>query len=104
MSESLKEQPGKGSERYSAPDVVFATKGTFPGEVNIQWDAVEGAHSYILQMSKGKKKKWVQIDIVTEPFYNLTGLNNKTEHLFRVAAVYTDGQGKWSEVFRKKLE
>lgn len=102
MSQKLNDISG-GEARFSIPDSVFATKGTFPGEINLQWDAVDGANSYVLQMSKAKKDKWVQIDIVTEPFYMLSGLDSKAEHFFRVAAVFPEGQGEWSEVFGKKL-
>lgn len=102
MNQRTKSQPS-GERRQTAPEMVFATKGTFPGEINLQWDAVDGAKSYVLQMSKGKQDKWVQIDIVSEPFYMFTGLDSKTEHSFRVAAVFKEGQGEWSEIFTKKL-
>lgn len=93
----------KGEHRKESPDGVFAAKGTFPGEINLQWDAVKNARSYVLQMSKGKKGKWIQVDITTEPYYMLTGLDNKSEYSFRVAAVFKEGQGEWSEEFSKKL-
>ena len=102
MPQKANEIVEEAGKRVNIPDPVFATKGALPGEINLQWDAVNGATSYVLQMSKGKKDKWVQIDIITEPIYMLSGLDPKTEHFFRVAAVFPDGQGEWSEVFGKK--
>ncbi len=103
MDRRIKEGTFGGEKRPDGPNMVFATKGTFPGEVNIQWDAVENATGYVLQMTKGRQGKWIQIDIVTEPFYMLSGLTGKSEHSFRVAAVFPDGQGKWSKVSSKKV-
>ena len=102
MSNKDNEIAEEAGKRVNIPDPVFATKGALPGEINLQWDAVNGATSYVLQISKGKKDKWVQIDIITEPIYMLSGLDPKTEHFFRVAAVFPDGQSEWSEVFGKK--
>lgn len=105
MDRKTKEKTPDGENRPAGgPETVFAAKGTFPGEINLQWDAVEGATSYILQVAKGAKGKWVQVDIVTDPFYMLSGLSDKSEHSFRVAAVFPDGQGEWSKVSSKKLD
>jgi hypothetical protein len=93
----------KGEIRSECPESVFAAKGTFKGEINLQWDAVQNARAYVLQIAKGKTGKWVQVDITSEPYYMLSGLDDKTIYSFRVAAVFKDGQGKWSEVFSKKL-
>lgn len=103
MDRKIKEKVSEGENRPGGPELIFATKGTFPGEINLQWDAVEGATSYVLQVAKGRQGKWVQVDIVTEPFYMLSGLSGKSEHSFRVAAVFPEGQGEWSKVSSKKI-
>lgn len=92
-----------GEKRPGPTGAVYAAKGTFPGDVNLQWDAVKGARKYVLQMSSKKNKKWVQIDIVIEPYYMLTGLDDKNEYKFRVAAVLPEGQIGWSDVVVKKI-
>ena len=102
MNQKIKSAP-HGEKRQSVPDIVYATKGTFSGEINLQWDAVDGALSYVLQMSKGKQDKWAQVDIIYEPYYMLSGLDNKIEYFFRVAAVFKNGQSGWSEILAKKL-
>ncbi|HLT24728.1 MAG TPA: fibronectin type III domain-containing protein [Ignavibacteria bacterium] len=101
MNQKVREG-ARGESRKECPNGVFAAKGTFPGEINLQWDAVENARSYVLQMSKGKNGKWSQVDIISEPYYMLSGLDDKTEYSFRVAAVFKESQGEWSEVFTKK--
>jgi hypothetical protein len=102
MSQQEKRSKEFGEKREEAPSRVFATRGSFPGEINLQWDAVEGARRYVLQMSKIKDTKWIQVDIVTEPYYMFTGLDDKNEYKFRVAAVLKDGQGEWSEAISKQ--
>ena len=87
--------------RQEFPNPVFATKGSLPGEINLQWDAVEGARNYVLQMSTNKGHKWEQIDIVSEPYYMIDGLDITKDHYFRVAAVFSNGQGEWSEPILK---
>ncbi len=85
-----------GDIRQEFPNPVFATKGSLPGEINLQWDAVDGARNYVLQMSTNKGQKWEQIDIVSEPYYMMNGLDINKDHYFRVAAVFSNGQGEWS--------
>ena len=101
MSEYEKIKSTGGELRGDTPERVFATKGSFPGEINLQWDAVEGARRYVLQMSKIKQDKWIQVDIITDPYYMFSGLDDKTEYKFRVAAVLPKGQAAWSEIVSK---
>ena len=104
MTKGRKSKPVRNGKRQEAPKPIFITKGNFPGEVNLSWDAVSGATSYILQISRGRRGKWKHVDIITEPFYMLTGLRNGSHFFFRVAAVFRNGQGPWSEPFARTVK
>lgn len=85
-----------------APDPVYATIGNMPGEIFLQWDSIKSANKYMIEISLKYPVKWQQVDIVKDPVYNFTGLKPSTEYLFRVAAVYPEGTGKWSRSIIKK--
>ncbi len=91
----------RGEIRHEFPNPVFPKRGIPPGEINLQWDAVEGARNYVLQLSTNNGKKWQQIDIVSDPCYKIEGLDSNKDYYFRVAAVFSDGQGEWSEPILK---
>ena len=89
-------------EYNQAPDPVYATNGNIPGEIFLQWDSISSANNYMIEISLKYPVKWKQVDIVKDPVYNITGLKSSTGYLFRVAAIYPDGIGKWSTpVFKK---
>lgn len=83
---------------------VYATKGDNPGEINLQWDSINEATGYVVQVSKlNGKKYWKHFDIVSESFCTVSGLKTNCTHLFRVATVSRKGQSKWSSEISKKL-
>ena len=83
---------------------VYATKGDNPGEINLQWDSVNEATGYVVQVSKhNAKKNWKHYDIVSESFCTVSGLKTKCTHLFRVAAISRKGQSEWSSEISKKI-
>ena len=87
-----------------APGEIFATKGDEPGEVNLQWDSVEGALNYIIQKANyANGSTWRHVDIVNESRYTIAGLISKRKYVFRVAAVGKQGQGSWSKEIIKNL-
>lgn len=90
--------------KIEAPKEIFASRGDEAGEVNLQWDSVEGAASYIVQQAYCREvKTWKQVDIVNESRYTIEGLASNKEYVFRVAAMNRVGQGKWSKEINKKL-
>src|SRR4030095_995267 len=84
------------------PGLVYVTNGSFSGEINLQWDAIKGAHNYIIQISKNGTH-WEQVDIVSDPQYSLQGLKPGKKYSFRIAPVFTSGRGKWSDSVMKTI-
>lgn len=88
----------------TSPAPLYATSGSLPGEIFLQWDSVNNASKYIIEMSKMNSAKWQQLDIIKDPLYCVTGLKPGYEYAFRVAAVYTEGTGPWSIEVTKKAK
>lgn len=88
------------------PGSVYAATGSLKGEILLQWDAVREANKYIIQISKKNRvsEAGQQFDFVKDPIYSITGLKPGKEYSFRVAAVYSNGLGKWSSAVTKKVK
>jgi hypothetical protein len=92
------------------PGPVFVTNGSFKGEVYLQWDAVKEANHYAVQLSKKGTETdkgetgWLQIDIISDPCYSMQGLKSGRSYSFRVSAIFSCGQGPWSEAVTKKIK
>ncbi len=87
---------------------LYATTGDSPGEIDLGWDALMSARSYVVQycvQSDNKKnaEKWQHIDIVTESCCTVSGLKTGKTYGFRVAHISNTGQGKWCEPVFKKI-
>ncbi len=85
---------------------LYATTGDQDGEINLQWDAVNFAYSYVIQLSYAETKKntWKHIDIVNDSGYIVKGLKPERTYAFRIAVVGKNGQGAWSEPVTKKTK
>lgn len=88
----------------TSPGPLYATSGSLSGEIFLQWDSVNNASKYIIEMSKMNSAKWQQLDIIKDPLYCVTGLKPGYKYAFRVAAVYTEGTGPWSIEVTKKAK
>jgi len=86
-----------------APNFIAATKGDLDGEVDITWEPVKGAYTYIIQKrnEKNRNAKWEQVDIIDRSSYTISKLKSGKKYRFRVAAVNSKGQGPWSETVNK---
>ncbi len=94
--------------KYLATDLTIssinAAKGDISGEVDLNWDAIENADSYVIELCKlNGKSKWNLVDITDESKYTVKDLKQKETYLFRVAAVDSRKQGPWSEPVKKKV-
>lgn len=87
-----------------SPGPVYATLGSLPGEIFLQWDSVSEAGKYVIEMSRINSAKWQQLDIIKDPLYCITGLKPGYEYSFRVAAVYSEGMSEWSREVTKKVK
>ena len=81
------------------PSNLRATMGTMTGVINVQWDAVKGAKSYILDCRThgATPGPWSQAKILTTTKFAVTGLTPGQEYSFRVRAVGSAGEGPWSD-------
>ena len=100
----------KNIKAISLVKSLAASLGDNPGEIDLQWDAVPGSISYVVQYHrKGGIKnsdpaQWKHIDIVTESCCTITGLKRGGSFAFRVAVIIDKGQSKWSREVNKSLE
>ena len=78
---------------------LYATVGDQQGEIDLQWDAVNAALSYVIQFRVYETKKiiWKHLDIVNGSEYTVTGLKPQRDYAFRIAVVNKEGQGGWSK-------
>ncbi len=83
---------------------LAAAKGDSKGEINLQWDSVENAVSYIIEIANSKKSKiikWKVHDIISESRYTVRNLRSNKNYFFRVS--YMNGNGQ-SEISRKIIK
>jgi Fibronectin type III domain len=82
-----------------APNTITPTMGDHEGEIDLAWNAKQGAQSYIVQSSPNPPKddSWTQVAVVTASKCTITGLTSGTKYWFRVAAVGSGGQSGWSD-------
>lgn len=101
MPEQVKEM---ANQINASPGPLYATSGSLPGEIFLQWDSLSNATKYIVQMSKINSAKWQQLDIIKDPLYCIMGLKPGCKYSFRVAAVYPEGTGPWSIEITKEAK
>ena len=79
---------------YLAPSI-----GDMEGEVDLTWDKVRGANSYMIQKSPDPitGTSWTMGGVSTKSSATLSGLTSGTKYWFRVAAIGAAGQGPWSD-------
>ena len=82
----------------SAPPSLTATAGDHDGEIDLSWDTVRGARSYIVERSPDppNETSWAHAAVSLRSSTTIQGLNSGTRYWFRVAAVTTNGQTAWS--------
>ncbi len=77
--------------------IPVATPGS--GSITINWDDVDDADSYIIQVSSDAGTTWTALATPTPSTYNHTPVTTGQTRHYRVRAVSTaDGAGEWSEV------
>jgi fibronectin type III domain protein len=81
------------------PHGVTATAGDHDGEIDLSWDTVAGAKSYIVEKSgdPSTPTTWSHAGVSTRSSYTANGLTSGTRYWFRVAAVNNNGQSGWSD-------
>ncbi|MEI6236400.1 MAG: fibronectin type III domain-containing protein [Planctomycetota bacterium] len=80
-------------------DLPSAPSSDMDGTVDLTWDKVRGANSYMIQKSPDPITggSWTMGAISTKSSATLSGLTSGTKYWFRVAAIGAAGQGAWSD-------
>jgi len=81
------------------PQAVTSTAGDHDGEIDLSWDMVIGAKSYVIDKSADPvtAASWSHAGVSTKSSYTAQGLTSGTRYWFRIAAVNNNGQSGWSE-------
>lgn len=82
---------------------VAASTGDFEGTIDLQWDRVKGARTYVIQMTTTPTDaaSWKLATVSVKTTIMVEGLASGTTYYFRVAAVGIAGQGPWSDLVGK---
>ena len=94
-----KAQGVSSSGTPSAPLALAATAGDHDGEIDLGWDTVAGAKSYVIEKSPDPPTptSWLHAGVSTKSKMTISGLTSGTRYWFRVAAVGPSGQSGWSD-------
>jgi len=81
------------------PQALTPTAGDHDAEIDLSWDNVSGAKSYVIDKSGDPvtPTSWSHAGVSTRSNFTATGLTSGTRYWFRVAAVNNNGQSGWSD-------
>jgi len=81
----------------AAPETLTATTGNQEGEIELSWDAVRGARSYVVERATDPQAgPWTASGVAPRSSLLIEGLESGKRYHFRVAAVTLNGQSPWS--------
>lgn len=81
----------------AAPETLTATTGNHEGEIELSWDTVRGARSYVVERATDPQAgPWTQAGVSPRSSLIIEGLDSGKRYYFRVAAVTLNGQSPWS--------
>jgi len=81
------------------PQALTPTAGDRDGEIDLSWDPVSGAKSYVIDRSGDPvtPTSYSHGGVSTKSTFTADGLSSGTRYWFRVAAVNNNGQSGWSD-------
>ena len=81
------------------PQGLTATAGDHDGEIDLSWDTVAGAKSYVIEKSSDPATATTRshAGVSTRSTFAVQGLTSGTRYWFRVAAINSNGQSGWSD-------
>jgi hypothetical protein len=90
---------GGASTMPDIPGDLDATIGNHEGELDLSWDTVSGARSYLIQRSTDPNVAtgWIHAGTSTKSSTTIDGLTSGARYWFRVSAVGAAGQSGWSD-------
>jgi len=83
----------------TAPSALSATEGDHDGEIDLSWNRVSRARSYVIERSADPPtdSSWKHEKAVTTSSTTVSGLTRGAKYWFRVAAIGASGQSGWSD-------
>ena len=86
------------SSDLAAPSDLSASAGDHDGEIDLQWDKVNNARSYVVEQSPDPPTDatWSNSTVVVKSQATIEGLTSGKKYWFRVASVGANGQSGWS--------
>jgi len=95
---SVRAKPSPVGE-LAMPVNLSATAGDKEGEIDVAWDKVTGAKSYVIDMCPEPitPAGWKQATISTKSSFTVAGLISGAKYWFRVSGIGAAGQGPWSD-------
>ncbi|MBI5779391.1 MAG: fibronectin type III domain-containing protein [Planctomycetes bacterium] len=80
------------------PSALSAMAGNKDGEIDLNWEPVRGANSYVIQMTSDPNvpSSWANKANATESYAVILGLTSGNKYWFRVAGLGAAGQGPFS--------
>lgn len=87
------------SQIPSPPANLAASAGDRDGEIDLSWDTLVGARSYVIEKSSDPPTatSWSHAAVSTRSKTTIEGLTSGTRYWFRVAAINQHGQSGWSD-------
>jgi fibronectin type III domain protein len=87
------------TEAPTQPQDLAASAGDHDGEIDLSWDTVAGAKSYVIEKSPDPvtSTTWTHAGVSTRSSFTVQGLTSGTRYWFRVAAINKNGQSGWSD-------
>jgi len=83
----------------SQPQALAATAGDHDGTMDLSWDPVVEAASYVIETSPDPPTatSWKHLGVSTKSSFTVTDLVSGSRVWFRVAAINAAGQSNWSD-------
>jgi hypothetical protein len=90
---------GPAASEPTLPAALTPTAGDHDGEIDLSWDTVRQAKSYVIEVSPDPPTatSWKHSAVSTRSRVTITDLVPGTRYWFRVAAISTGGQSGWSD-------
>ena len=91
--------PGKAPPvgELPRPQGLEAFTGDKQGEIDLNWNPVRQAKSYVIEFSSDPIVKWEHAGVATASKFAVKKLISGSRYWFRAAAVGAAGQGPWSD-------
>jgi hypothetical protein len=81
-----------------APANLRATMSDMAGQIHLQWEALRGASTFIVECREhGSPQPWQLVKILKQCRCTSTGHTSGKTYSFRVRALGTQGEGPWSD-------